>query len=241
MNSNATIDPNVSQKLNTSSSGASYKDAVLSIYNADYANFYPTYWNEGCTKKNFGNLKCINDLLREDGKWIDLCCGTGWHFSEVATPCLKVGVDISPAQLEVARRLHPECDFLEGDVLDLESQPEFDLVTSFWLAYGYLDDENLIEKFCVQMTKWLKPGGNLILEVGDGTLARTWNSTNRAQTSISRVFKRTDNWQKWSFFDSGGVHNLTTPDYPFFDEVLGPYFETFERRFDTNWCGMGKK
>ncbi|MDZ4728448.1 MAG: class I SAM-dependent methyltransferase [Xanthomonadales bacterium] len=219
----------------------SYQQAVLEIYDAPYAAFYPTYWNEGCTKKNLGNLQCIHELLDIGGNWLDLCCGTAWHFSMVSTPCQKTGLDLSPAQLSVARADHPECRFLQGDVLEIEPIPEYDLVTSFWMAYGYLDDVGMIEQFCKQMVAWLKPGGNLILEVGDGQLASTWNTTHRAASSIFRVFKRTDDWLKWSFFDVGGVHNLTTPPYSFFDEVLGPYFHAQERRFDTNWCGLGRK
>jgi SAM-dependent methyltransferase len=218
-----------------------YREAVLSIYKEDYARFYPTYWNEGCTKKNHGNLKCLNDLLIPYGKWLDLCCGTGWHFGQITTPSEQVGLDLSPAQLQIARKNHPEARFVEGDVLSVKPHADYDLVTSFWFAYGYLDDVDLIKQFCEQMVAWVKPGGNLILEVGDGQLASTWNVSNRAQDSVFRVFNRSGDWMKWSFFDIGGVHNLTTPPYEFFDEILSPYFDRYERRFVNNWCGIGRK
>ena len=219
----------------------SYQEAVLAIYDAEYAQYYPTYWNEGCLIKNAGNLDCIDDLLLDNGDWIDLCCGTGWHFGKVSRTCNKTGLDLSPEQLAVAEKIHPEATFILGDVIETEPDPTFDLVTSFWFAYGYLDDTELIAEFCRKMVGWLKPGGNLILEVGDGALVSTWNASSRAQNSIARVFPRTDDWTKWSFFDRGGVHNLTTPEYSFFDEILGSFFDHFERRFENNWCGIGRR
>lgn len=219
----------------------SYREAVLEIYDADYAEHYPVYWNEGTKKKNIGNLQCIEDLLVDNGHWMDLCCGTGWHFGQVKRSCKKTGLDISPQQLKIGQRDHPEATYILGDVLEIESVSAFDLVTSFWLAYGYLDDTELIEQFCLKMVNWIKPGGNLILEVGDGQFVRTWNLTSRAQNSIERVFPRTDDWLKWTFFDRGGAHNLTTPDYSFFDDLLGRFFVEYERRFDNNWCGIGKR
>lgn len=218
-----------------------YRAAVQSLYDEDYARGYGQLWNMGWSRKNADNLRCIEDLLTVEGRWMDLCCGGGWHLAQVHTPCEKAGIDLSEAQLDIAREHNPGATLIQGDVLEVPPAPEYDLVTCFWLSYGYLDDEALIERFCRRMTGWLKQGGNLILEVADARAVHTWNESERGRATSFRVIPRNDDGSRWAFIDDGGIHRLTTPDYAFFDHVLGPRFERHERRFRYNWCGMGRK
>lgn len=220
---------------------APYQAAVKALYRDAYARRYASLWNEGWPRKNAENLQCVEDLLPAHGRWMDLCCGGGWHFGQVRKPCEKTGIDLSEAQLARARENNPDVTLIQDDVLEIPPTPDYDLVTCFWLSYGYLDDEGLIEQFCRRMTDWLKPGGNLVLEVADARAVHTWNESDRGRASSFRVIPRNDDGSRWAFLDAGGVHRLTTPDYAFFDRVLGPRFERHERRFRYNWCGIGRK
>ncbi len=218
-----------------------YQDAVRSIYNGEYVRRYATLWNEDWSQKNADNLRCVEDLLPANGKWLDLCCGGGWHFGKIQTPCEVTGLDLSESQLEVARENNPNARLILGDVLEVQPVPEYDLVSCFWLSYGYLDDMKLIEQFCRRMTEWLKPSGNLVIEVADARAVHTWNDSERGRNSFFRVLPRNASGSQWVFFDEGGVHRLTTPGYEFFDRVLGPAFERHERRFTYNWCGFSRR
>lgn len=72
---------------------------------------------------------------------LDLTCGTGFITGRLAAlgDGEVTGVDRSPGMLEVARRNHPSCRFVESDILDfLRTCPpnHFDVVTCGW-GLGY--------------------------------------------------------------------------------------------------------
>ncbi len=56
-------------------------------------------------------------LVPEGLRVLDLGCGTGGLLAAL-NPVLGVGVDFSPKMIEVARRNHPELEFVVGDVED---------------------------------------------------------------------------------------------------------------------------
>lgn len=56
-------------------------------------------------------------LIPKDARVLDLGCGTGDLLAEL-NPAYGVGVDISPAMIERAKRLYPHLSFTVGDVED---------------------------------------------------------------------------------------------------------------------------
>ena len=94
----------------------------------------PPIWRD----KHELNLRLVRSLVRPGGAWLDTCCGQAWHFTAV-DGVVKTGIDLSAAQLVHARRDNPTATFLEADVLDVELDARFDLVSNFWGAYSYLD------------------------------------------------------------------------------------------------------
>lgn len=62
---------------------------------------------------------------------LDLCCGTGLFIGEAARAGLiPSGVDLSTAMLSVARKKHPDIDFLECDASSLPGEKgSYDAVT----------------------------------------------------------------------------------------------------------------
>jgi SAM-dependent methyltransferase len=81
-------------------------------------------------------------LVPPGARVLELGCGTG-NLLGALEPSLGVGVDISPEMVEAARALHPEHQFIVGDVEDpatLASLPgPFDVIV-LSDAIGYLED-----------------------------------------------------------------------------------------------------
>jgi len=95
---------------------------------------------------------------------LDLGCGTGRYFHALTNVGRLVGIDVSAAMLERARRpigdLEIQADritLIEGDFLNHEfSDGEFDLVYSI----GVLAEHSPFdETIASRVTRWLRPGG----------------------------------------------------------------------------------
>src|ERR1700730_1553745 len=56
-------------------------------------------------------------LIPDGLRVVDLGCGTG-HLLAALNPAHGVGVDMSPAMIDIARRNHPDLEFVVGDVED---------------------------------------------------------------------------------------------------------------------------
>ena len=73
---------------------------------------------------------------------LDLGCGTGTLLGELQRYGLRgVGIDLSPAMVDRARRKHPTLDFVAGDMCSLGLERTFDLVLCTNDAMNYLVPE----------------------------------------------------------------------------------------------------
>ena len=123
---------------------------------------------------------------------LDLCTGSGCillSLLQYSTDTTGIGTDISGEALEVAARnaerlgLSERCRFLQGDLFaaledrggdGCEKDRLFDLIISNppYIPYGALDggEDGLVfyRRIAADAGKWLKPGGKLFLEIGDG-------------------------------------------------------------------------
>jgi ubiquinone/menaquinone biosynthesis C-methylase UbiE len=114
-------------------------------------------------------------------KLLDLACGTGeisLACARLASPGMVIGVDISPASLEVARQKAQQeglgnVKFVEGDIADLLSewaekegirQGMFDVITCA-SAFVLLEDQPGAVK---SWAKLLKKGGKVIFDAATG-------------------------------------------------------------------------
>src|SRR6266550_5231346 len=101
--------------------------------------------------------------LRAGGSALDVACGSGKLTAELAKLAeggRVVGLDFSPRMLEIARRTHPEIEFLEGDALNLPFDDAiFDAST---IAFGL---RNLADPILGlrEMLRVLKPGGRAVV------------------------------------------------------------------------------
>lgn len=205
---------------------------VRALYNADYARIYRKLYIEDpqWRDKHALNLRIIRSLLGPRSSWLDTCCGQAWHFSQVSGGGERTGIDISAAQLEVARRACPSARFIEADVLACDlAGARFDLVTNFWGSYSYLADLERIEAFLDRLIDWVAPGGALYLELITPETLSAFNETEFAARAGSRVI-REDIGPGWSYQDPGGTHELLSPPRSFFRDRLAPWFGWVERR-----------
>lgn len=202
---------------------ALYGDGYSEVYRELYVR-HPM-WRD----KHELNLRIVRSLLAPGGSWLDTCCGQAWHFTEVPGAA-RTGIDVSAAQLRHARRDNPDATFLEGDVLEVALDARFDLVTSFWGAYSYLDDHARIAAFVRRAITWTAPGGALYLELITPDTLAAFNATAFAADTGSAVRLRSADGVAWSYRDPGGWHDLTSPPAAFFEELLAPHFRSVEPR-----------
>lgn len=76
----------------------------------------------------YDQLKRVLQFIVEPGKRVlDVRCETG-HLLASVRPAFGVGVEISDAMVECARRQHPDLHFLQSDPEDLELNETFDYI-----------------------------------------------------------------------------------------------------------------
>ena len=113
-------------------------------------------------------VRGVLSALPDGASVLDLGCGAGVPVGpEVVRRHAFTGVDISAAQIELARRNVPGATFVHADVTAVEfPDASFDAVFSFY-AIDHLPREQDAELFRC-MHRWLRPGGRLLISVEAG-------------------------------------------------------------------------
>ena len=108
-------------------------------------------------------------LEHSKGNVLDAGCGEGtstkW-FAEQAQDAKFYGIDISPIGIELAKRVYVEnCEFLVGELEHIAFKQN-----SFHLIYSQsvLEHVKNIKKVLKEFNRSLKPGGKLIIRMGNG-------------------------------------------------------------------------
>ena len=171
------------------------------------------------------NVATLSRLLKPLGNWLDTCCGQGWHLAQFPSH-RRMGIDSSAAQLERARAQNPGVPFIQADITDYEV-PEgqrFDLVSNFWSAYSYLNDDEAIRGFVEKLVRWTAPGGALYLELTVPELLEDFNDSEFAAETGARVYLQSSDGTRWDYHDAGGVHQMMSPSLEFFTDLITPHF-----------------
>ena len=175
-------------------------------YVQPYAALYTDHPLWGC------NVALLSRLLKPLGNWLDTCCGQGWHLAQFPGH-RRTGIDRSAAQLEQARLHNPDVTFIQSDITEYEA-PEgqrFDVVSNFWSAYSYLNDEDAIRKLVGKLVRWTVPGGALYMELTVPELLEDFNGSEFAAETGARVSLRSPDGVSWNYRDVGGLHRMMSP------------------------------
>lgn len=103
---------------------------------------------------------------------VDLGCGPGHVAGWLADRGVaSVGIDLSPAMVEIARRSHPRAAFREGDLLSLPAgDAEFGAAIAFY-SIIHLDPRDLGSAFS-EVRRVLRPSGRFLVAFHAGSERR---------------------------------------------------------------------
>lgn len=110
--------------------------------------------------------------VRDRGLVYDLGCGPGQTTALLHAHGVQVrGLDLSPAILREANRLHPGIEFEWGDLLELACPDESLIgVVGFYAIVHFSPDD--LQRAIEQVKRVLRPGGWLLLafHIGEGSI-----------------------------------------------------------------------
>jgi 2-polyprenyl-3-methyl-5-hydroxy-6-metoxy-1,4-benzoquinol methylase len=119
----------------------------------------------------------LDQAVQAGGPVLEVACGTGRISLPIARAGIDVaGLDVMPSMLARARRRSEEeglsVEWLEQDCRDIRTGQRFALVFSATNAMQHLHDVDSAVAFLVSARNVLRPGGTLILDVFNPSVAK---------------------------------------------------------------------
>ena len=112
-------------------------------------------------------LTRVLDLVPDGGRVLDLGCGAGLIAAELLRRASVVAVDLSAAQLALARRNAPGARLVRADMVDLAfAHWSFDAVVAFWTLIHVPREAHA--SLLARIRTWLRPGGLFAGTLGRG-------------------------------------------------------------------------
>ena len=121
--------------------------------------------------KKFHNTikrELIRSFCRSGGSLLDIACGRGGDLSKWSDLNYVRGIDISPAEIDEARRRHAEsfpdlaCEFDVCDTFGTETYTStkiYDSVTCMFAIQFFCETESMLDTFMHNVSSNLKKGG----------------------------------------------------------------------------------
>ncbi|CAM3636525.1 class I SAM-dependent methyltransferase [Brevibacillus invocatus] len=134
-------------------------------FREDYVLVY-RHRDDSAANEEIGNL-LARLPIKQQGKVLDLCCGSGRHSRALASRGYEVvGVDLSPVLLQLAEEQNhfSNLRFVRCDMRDIPFQNEFDIVVNLFTSFGYFSSDEENAKVIRNMAKALKSEGELIID-----------------------------------------------------------------------------
>jgi 2-polyprenyl-3-methyl-5-hydroxy-6-metoxy-1,4-benzoquinol methylase len=158
-------------------------------------------------------FKLAGDLSNKNV--LDLACGDGFYSRQLKLRGANnvEGVDVSNAMIDLARQAEDQnplgITYHEHDVLNLELNKKFDLITASYLLNYAKTPEDLIQ-FGKVIVKHLKPNGRFV----------TINSNPNFNGTVDSLFKYGFTRENKSHLEGGEiVYRIYQPDGSFIDVV----------------------
>jgi SAM-dependent methyltransferase len=143
-------------------------------------------------------LAGLTERLPEGASVLDLGCGCGIPAGRwlVERRFAVTGVDISPVQIQRAKKLVPEGRFVCADITEVDLPPaSFDAIVSFYTIIHVPLEEQ--PGLFGRMRSWLLPGGWLMAIVGSGAWTGTEENWLDSGATMYWSHERTDTCLRW--------------------------------------------
>jgi SAM-dependent methyltransferase len=146
-----------------------YREDLAYIHDVGHASF--------ALESAPGILEILDQGGAREGLVVDLGCGSGLWARELVKARYRVlGIDISEAMIEIARRRVPEAEFRVGSLFEADIPPCV-AVTSLGEVLNYLFDPNndrrRLARLFRRVYSALTPGGVFVFDVAEpGQIAR---------------------------------------------------------------------
>lgn len=143
----------------------------MEAYEEDLAYIHDAGFGEFARDSAPGLLEILRRHGIADGLVVDLGCGSGIWARELSNAGYEVlGIDISPAMIEIARRHIPSAEFRVGSLLKTKL-PRCAAVTSLGECLNYLFDRSnsliQLRRLFRRVYDALEPGGVFIFDIAE--------------------------------------------------------------------------
>jgi len=144
---------------------------MTEAYNEDLAYIHDVGFGEFAKTSAPGLLEILRRNGIASGLVVDLGCGSGIWARELSRAGYEVlGIDISPAMIEIARKRVPRAEFQTGSLLNAKL-PECGAVTSLGECLNYLFDRSnsigRLRQLFDRIYAALQPGGLFIFDIAE--------------------------------------------------------------------------
>ncbi len=132
----------------------------------EFAEIYDLIYSFIDYKKSCKKLsKLIKKYKKSSGnQLLDVACGTGSHLLYLQNKFICTGVDINAEMLSVAKKKVQNVTFMQADMITMDLDKKFDIITCLFSSIGYVKTYENLEKTIKNFSDHLNPGGIVIIE-----------------------------------------------------------------------------
>lgn len=170
------------------------QEKVLHCYNQVAEDYAVERWDE-LSKKQVDRLllKEFASSNKETGLCADFGCGPGQTTRFLYDNGLEniIGIDLSPAMVNVARKLSPQIKFETGDLLNIAFPPgSLGSVLAFYSIVHFTPDQ---VRVCFrEINRVLKTGGDFLFSFHVGEEIVHFDNARGKEVDIDLIFFKTD-------------------------------------------------
>ena len=95
---------------------------------------------------------------------LDVACGTGKHIEHFKVYYDVTGLDLSEEMLKIARANIGGVEFIQSDMVQMNLEKQFDIITCLFGSFNYLHTRSDREKTVKAFSNHLKKGGIVVIE-----------------------------------------------------------------------------